>query len=150
MDTDLENEKLRDKVKGFKILIVEDEELVASILRKWIEARWPVEVTITGKGKEAIEIAKNIKPILMVVDISLADNITGLEVIKQIRRENLKTKVIIISANANSAEYSNFGNEYSVSAILNKAVSRDLYIKAIKDILEKGVFGSEDSQELNF
>ncbi|WP_102346303.1 response regulator [Bacillus sp. Marseille-P3661] len=79
-------------------LIVEDDPMVSSINENFLQQVEGFQVAGTVKnGEEAlIEIIKN-KPDLLLLDLYMP-KITGLELLKRIRQENIKLDVIMITA----------------------------------------------------
>lgn len=51
-------------------------------------------------GQEAISKAKKLIPDLILMDIMLEDDIDGIDVMKQLRQENIGTPVIFITGNS--------------------------------------------------
>ena len=62
-----------------KILIVEDEGILAMKTQMDLEQMGHVVVDIVDNGKDAIEIAKREKPDLILMDIVLKGNLNGIE-----------------------------------------------------------------------
>lgn len=80
-----------------KVVIVEDDRLLAIVLRK-MAASMNFEVLHTSRGgQEAIESIQEYQPDLILMDILLADDISGIEAMQKIR-ETTETPVIYISA----------------------------------------------------
>ncbi|MCC5913011.1 MAG: response regulator [Balneolaceae bacterium] len=80
-----------------KVVIVEDDRLLSIVLKK-MATSMNFEVLDTSQGgQDAIESVTRNKPDLILMDILLADNVTGIEAMKKIR-ETTNTPVIYISA----------------------------------------------------
>lgn len=80
-----------------KVVIVEDDRLLAIVLKK-MATSMNFEVLDTSQGgQDAIESVNRNNPDLILMDILLADNVTGIEAMKKIR-ETTNTPVIYISA----------------------------------------------------
>lgn len=85
-----------------RILIVEDEQLVADDLRETLEELGYKVPALVASGEEAILIADNLRPDLVLMDISLDGNIDGIEASFEIQsRFNLP--VVYLTANADRA-----------------------------------------------
>ncbi|GAB6056467.1 hypothetical protein JCM15415_17830 [Methanobacterium movens] len=82
------------------ILIMEDEGLIALELKTKLKSWGYDNVFISSTGSEALEIAKNHPPHLVVADIHLKGKINGIETIKKLK-EFTNFPVIIISAYIN-------------------------------------------------
>lgn len=80
-----------------KILICEDEEIMLTALEFRLQ-RQGFEVVITNDGKQALDSISSENPDLMIVDLMLP-NISGLEIIKYVRKKLKSTlPIIVISA----------------------------------------------------
>jgi DNA-binding response OmpR family regulator len=79
------------------ILIVEDDPEISEVIAMAFEMRWPqASVVRTGSGKEAVTLAVNLRPDLMILDIGLPD-LDGFEVLKEIRLVS-SVPIIILTA----------------------------------------------------
>jgi len=89
-----------------RVLIVEDHkenaDAIADFIR-FIYPEWVIEFVGTGKG--AIEMSVKDPADVMVLDIALADDVNGLEVIKKMWESGLREKprVVVITALGNKA-----------------------------------------------
>lgn len=81
-----------------KVLIVEDEEILAKVLKEKLEkANFDVKVSIDGE--EALLDVKNWKPNAILLDLMLPKK-NGLDVLKELKEDNfLKNIPIIITSN---------------------------------------------------
>ncbi len=80
-----------------RILIADDEEYVRDLLVKTIRGEKEVEeVAVAGDGMEALEVARQFHPDLVVTDISMP-RLNGLELIKCLQNEGISCKTVIIS-----------------------------------------------------
>ena len=87
---------------NFKILIVEDESIVARDIEYMLD-RLGYKVTgIASRGMEAIEKALETHPDLILMDIKLKEDMDGIETAKKIR-ELLNIPVIFMSASSDEA-----------------------------------------------
>jgi len=84
------------KYKDIKILCIEDEDLIREnqiyYLRRFFTTVYEARNSI-----EAFEIIANEKPDIVISDIEL-DEINGLDMIREIRKKDKKTKFIVLSA----------------------------------------------------
>ena len=67
-----------------RVLIVEDEIIPATYLKKILTSHHYEVIKIVNSGREAIEVAKSEKPDIILMDIMLKDNISGAEAGEQI------------------------------------------------------------------
>lgn len=80
-----------------KIVIVEDDNLLAIVLKKMATAMNFDVLDISQTGQAAIQSIEKNKPDLIFMDIFLADTINGIEVMKKVR-EYSNVPVIYITA----------------------------------------------------
>lgn len=83
------------------ILIVEDDRPIQRFLEISLESQG-YKLICTSSGKEAIGLCYSHNPDIIILDLGLPD-IDGLEIIEKIR-ENLSTKIIIVSARTHERE----------------------------------------------
>jgi DNA-binding NarL/FixJ family response regulator len=79
-----------------RVLLVDDHPGVAKALGRLLSLDCDV-VGVIDDGREVAEAAVRLQPVVIVVDLNLP-NVNGLEVCRQITRNNLHAKVIVITA----------------------------------------------------
>lgn len=80
-----------------RILIIDDHPIFREALKRVIEGRKSYEVVgEAGNGREGLQMAKKLKPDLVLLDISLPDK-SGLDVIQDIIKCSLETCILIVS-----------------------------------------------------
>lgn len=128
------NEPSELNLNGKKILIVEDEVRNAKLLKFFLDETG-AQITLAYDGKEAINLAKQNQPDLVLLDIKMPnmDGITVLQVLKQLYPE-----IIIIAQTA----YAMKDDEqkcldYGCDAYLAKPVKKDELYKHIKMFINK-------------
>src|ERR1700712_5041556 len=82
-----------------KILIVEDELIVATDLRLILERKGFTVCGVARSYEAAMEIIEKSKPDIVLLDIFLTGSLTGIDIAKKLKEENIA--FIYISANAN-------------------------------------------------
>lgn len=88
---------------SISVLIVEDDPMVADVNKRFVESVPGFQVVgIIPTGMEAIEAVRELKPDLTLLDIYLPD-LSGVEVLQKLRRQNLPTDVILITAAQDTA-----------------------------------------------
>lgn len=122
-------------MKSKKILIIEDNFQTQNILGKKLKKKG-VEIFNASLGQQGIETAKSLRPNLIILDILLDGEITGVTVLEEIKKtDSLKETPIIILTNLdNQKEYAEKlgANEYLIKAntplkeVMNKA---DYYLR---------------------
>ncbi len=82
-----------------KILLVEDESIVAMDLKRMLETMNYEVVGVAASGKRAIEIARVAKPDLLLTDIMLGGSINGIDAARAIKEEQ-DVAVVYMTGNA--------------------------------------------------
>ena len=86
----------------FRILIVEDEEEVVTLLKTYLQRQGGYEVASASNGINALIEVGRIKPDLLILDV-LIPGVDGIEVCRRIKGDSAnKTAIIVISGNAES------------------------------------------------
>ena len=88
------------KVKGKRILVVDDELPIQRILRRNLSVSG-YDVLVAEDGEQAVEMARALQPDLILLDLCLPGELDGLEVCRQIR---LTTQIPIIVLSALTEE----------------------------------------------
>ena len=78
-----------------KLLIVDDEADVREFAKRFFTKRG-IDVTTAAGGREALEIISRERPDLVLLDVRM-EEMTGVEVLKELRGKQDDTKVIIVS-----------------------------------------------------
>jgi len=82
---------------GTKLLLVDDHKIMRHGIRSLLEKEAGMEVLEeTNNGRTAIELARNLSPDVVIMDISMHD-LNGIEATRQITSELPEVKVIILS-----------------------------------------------------
>ncbi|QUH31630.1 response regulator transcription factor [Vallitalea guaymasensis] len=137
------------EVKLLRVLIVDDEEKIRGLLKLCLD--WQsIGFEIVGEassGHEALDILEDLKPDLIITDISM-DFMDGLELCKHALERNPLLKVMILTA-YNDFNYAKKGIELGVSDFLLKPIKRSELVKSlikIKGIVESEVQSRNDYQ----
>lgn len=77
-----------------KVLVVEDEPAIADVVARYLR-RAGYETEIAATGRAALGCAEEARPDVVVLDLMLPD-IDGLEVMRRLRREELRRRAIIL------------------------------------------------------
>ena len=92
-----------DTGKKSRVLLADDHTLVRQGFRRMLED--DQEIAVVGEartGLEAMELCKNLKPDIVVMDLSMPE-LGGLEATAEILKENPKIKILILSMFSNDA-----------------------------------------------
>jgi PAS domain S-box-containing protein len=110
-------------MKNPRILIVEDDAILATHLEKIIVAFGYESAGLAATGERAIELARREKPDAIVMDIRLRGNMTGIDVAEEIRKK-ATTPIIYLTA-------------YTDEALLQKAKATEAYAYLAKPVRER-------------
>jgi two-component system alkaline phosphatase synthesis response regulator PhoP len=120
----------------YKILLVDDEPDILEFLSYNIE-REGFEVHTAQNGKEAIEIAKKIKPHLIILDVMMPE-MDGVETCDAIRNDPVIKNTIVAFLTARSEDYSQIaGFEAGADDYIAKPVKPKVLISRIKALLKR-------------
>ena len=81
-----------------KIMIIDDEDDIRELFTNFLELIGGHEIFTAATGKEAIQLIEREKPEVAFLDIQLADNTNGIEVLKATREASPGTKVVMMSS----------------------------------------------------
>ncbi len=128
-------EKIYPNVKRKRILLVEDDFIIAMLLEKQIRKMGYDVACKVESGEKAIEKTKEEKPDLILMDIELTGDIDGIETVRRIRKFS-DVPVIYLTGNANEKT-----REIAVSTnpdgFLVKPVDMDVLKQHVRQIVEK-------------
>jgi CheY-like chemotaxis protein len=117
-------------VKEKRILIVEDEMILAMELEMRLQSMGFANIKCTSYGEEAVEFAVTFKPDVILMDIMLMGKINGIEAAQLIRQNN-KIPIIYITGNDHLKKDKHL-LATKPAAILNKPCSDWELLEAIK------------------
>lgn len=80
-----------------KVIIVEDDRLLAIVLRKMAKSMNFDVADVAHGGEDAVRLVEEHQPDLIMMDIMLADSVSGVEAMQKIRKHS-NVPVIYISA----------------------------------------------------
>lgn len=97
-------EETNNQIKKIKIMLVEDHVLTRIGLKVSLEKYSNLEIICeTANGKEAISLAKEKSPDLIIMDISLIE-LDGIEATKKIKEANSNIKIIMLTSHESERE----------------------------------------------
>lgn len=130
-----------------KILVVDDEPDITASFRSYF-CRRGFLVSTTASGRDALEMIKTSKPDLVFLDLTLPE-LTGKEVLKELRKDDKKTKVIIVTGHTLESEKENKEfQSLGISAYLNKPIVLKELAGVVKSVLDDK-FPVKDLDKLN-
>ncbi|MDC0358668.1 response regulator transcription factor [Oligoflexia bacterium] len=126
-----------------RILLAEDHEIFVQSL--WALLEKQVDVEVVGKarnGKEAVQLAKTLKPSIVVMDVVMPD-MTGIEATRRIMELENSPKVIALSAHADKRFVAEMLKAGASGYLLKRCAVEDL-IEAIAIVQRGETFLSPD------
>lgn len=126
----------RKDYSKYTVLIVDDIP-VNIILLKTMLARTNVKVLTAVNGQEALDIVRQLKPQLVLLDIQMPV-LNGLEVLKEIKADpTLKETAVIMVSAYTSAEDIKQSMSFGASGFIKKPVIMDLLLSTVTAELDK-------------
>ena len=125
-----------------KVLVIDDDSLVAISLKTILEADADIEVAAIGhNGKEAVAFYEKYKPDVLLMDIRM-EEMSGLEAAEQILKRNLDAKILFLTTFSDD-EYIVKALKYGVKGYLLKQDYGSILpaLQAVK--MNQTVFGTE-------
>lgn len=83
-----------------KILIVEDEPITSMFVERSLEKSGFEVCGTTARGEAVLMLVKKFNPDLILLDVKLKGEVTGIDVCRQMRGENINTPIIITTGNS--------------------------------------------------
>jgi DNA-binding NarL/FixJ family response regulator len=116
------------------ILLVDDHKVLRDGLRALLESEDELQVVgEAGTGAAAVEQALSLRPDVIVMDLGLPD-ISGLKAIEQIRIENEKSKIIVLSMHSGS-EFVRPAIEAGCDGYIPKSSTHTSLLNAIRVVM---------------
>ena len=112
-----------------KVLIAEDELLIAKVLRMQLE-KHGFEVENVIDTDSAINAAKKMQPDVIILDVYLKNNSTGIDAAKKIREMGINTPIIFTTGNSYN-DTTKLVKDISFCSVLNKPVDFDTLLDLI-------------------
>jgi DNA-binding NarL/FixJ family response regulator len=130
-------------MKPIRVLIADDHALVRAGIRALVEKiKGLVVVGEAGKGSEALELAKQLKPNLMLVDLTMPDG-GGFEVLAQVKNQFPEIRVIILTVHE-AGEYAIRALREGAAGFLPKSAASTELEQAIQTVIGGEVYISPE------
>jgi two-component system, cell cycle response regulator DivK len=124
----------QENEKPKRILVVEDHQLSSTLLKQLLEVHG-YEILETPEGLEAIDIARDERPDLILMDIGLPD-ISGLDATRLLKQDDQTKTIPIIAVTALATpEYEKKGLESGCDAYIAKPIALDNLLRTIESFL---------------
>jgi len=113
------------------VLVVDDSSMARKMLIKALPPGWDIEISQAGNGIEALQQYRAGKGAVMFLDLTMPD-MDGYEVLAQLRKEDLNTFVIVVSADI-QPEAQERVRKLGAIAFVKKPVSADKLVPILKE-----------------
>ncbi len=120
-----------------KILIADDHTIVAQGLSNLLKDHYEV-VGIVADGRELIKVAREVKPDIIVTDVSMP-LLNGIDALHQLRKEGVKSAVIFLTMHAESHLVQEAIKEGAAAYLLKEAAGEEL-ILAIQEVQKGNIY----------
>jgi DNA-binding response OmpR family regulator len=85
-------------IQNKKILVVEDQRIIASVYSILL-CKKGYKVTIATNVKDALAKTKELNPELIIMDVQLNEQLTGIDIARQVRSEGYESLIIFTTGN---------------------------------------------------
>lgn len=128
-------------MKKISVLLADDHTVVRQGLRSLLSLEPDIEVVGEAEdGRQAVQIAGQLRPDVVVMDIAMPQ-LNGLEATRQIIKEKIPTKVLVLSSYSDD-EYVHRLTEAGAAGYLIKQTAANDLIKAIREVHNGNAFFS--------
>ena len=129
-------------MKPITVLLADDNQVVREEFRKLLELEDDLEVVGEAiNGLQALDLAQNLRPALVLMDVTMPGILNGLQATRQILKVAPATKVLMLSA-YNDEVYVEEAINSGAMGYLVKQTSADNVCLAIREIHEGNTFFS--------
>ena len=129
-------------MKPITVLLADDNQVVREEFRKLLELEDDLEVVGEAiNGLQALDLAQNLRPALVLMDVTMPGILNGLQATRQILKVAPATKVLMLSA-YNDEAYVEEAINSGAMGYLVKQTSADNVCLAIREIHEGNTFFS--------
>jgi len=132
-------------MKSKKILIIEDEEALASV----ISSKFKLEgfaVAVEGNGQDGLNKIKAWRPDLILLDI-IMPKMNGYEVLENLQKNNNKIPVIIISNSGQAIELEKIKKLGAIDYIIKTQINPKDVVEKVKNILNGQAKGNNEPEK---
>jgi DNA-binding response OmpR family regulator len=115
-----------------RILIIDDEILVAKLLAEAVSSQGH-DVTVASDGEEGLALLRQSRPDALFLDVKLGE-LSGIEVLRQVRRSDARLPVILITGHAAA-------NELDEARVLgvSEIIEKPFVLNQLSGALERSV-----------
>ncbi|MDD3252789.1 MAG: response regulator [Lachnospiraceae bacterium] len=119
----------------YKVLLADDEGIVTDSLKYIIEKNFgsACETAVAKNGRQAIELAESFQPDIAFLDIQMP-GLNGLKVMEEIRAQNIKMKVLILTAYDN-VDYAKEALRLGAVDYLTKPINKKVIVERLTGMM---------------
>jgi len=117
------------------VLLVDDDQLLLDVLKMLLQAEG-YDVITANDGPKALSLVKAVTPDLVISDIRMSP-MSGIELLRNIRREHAALPVIMLTAYA-SSKTANEASQLGAFAYLSKPFSNEEVIDTVRKAVVSG------------
>ncbi len=123
-----------------KILVVDDEPTVRSVVKELLGAAGYDDVLEASNGREALALVRKEQPVLILLDLVMPE-MTGFHVLQEIRNDPLvrNTPILILSVLVSGVDTDLYFHELDVDGFIDKADFVISLVPRVHEILSKQV-----------
>ena len=130
--------------KSIRVLIADDHALVRAGIRALVERITGIVVVAeAGKGSEALELIRELRPDLMLLDITMPDG-GGFEVLDQVKKKFHDLRVIVLTVHE-AGEYAIRALREGAAGFLPKSAASTELEQAIQTVIRGEVYVSPET-----
>lgn len=122
-----------------KVVLIDDHQLFLAGLKDILSHEEDIEISGTGNtGLEAVDLARNIHPDVMVMDVTMPD-MNGIKATRKILAEDPQIRILALSMHANKGFISEMFRSGARGYALKES-SRDDFLRAVRIVASGEVF----------
>jgi len=126
-------------MKKLRILLADDHKVVRDGLRLLIDTQRDMRVVgEAGNGKEALQQARELKPDVVVMDLSMPE-LNGLQATERLKAERSKVKVVALTVHEDASYLLQLCKAGAAGYVLKRSAGNDL-IHAIRTVAAGGLY----------
>ncbi len=130
------NRRITDRMRNQKILLVDDHAVVREGVRRLLLELPGISVLEAGNGQDALALFRKEAIDIVLLDLNLA-GIGGLELLRRMRKENDKARIIVFSMHSEPL-YAARALRLGARGYVSKSAASDELLTAIRRVSEGG------------
>ena len=116
-----------------KVLLIDDDGAYARMMDILFKMK-KIEFRYETDGNKAIDAYRQMQPDIILLDVNLGIDKTGIDILREIRKKDRKTKVILISGLVDANKYYDAAKELEIQEFMNKPIAPDKLLQKIKEL----------------